>query len=103
LTTTPLNDLTHRLTMLAAAYGYTVSVRMLGGTRGSAVELRATRLCGGGAKEYTRQVSLRVLANRGRQLAADFVREARVALAAAPPADETVTRARPRQARHARR
>lgn len=89
--------------MLAAAHGYTVSVRMLGGTRGSAVELRATRICGGGAKEYTRQVSLRVLANRGQQLATDFVREARVALAAAPPADETVTRARVRQARHARR
>jgi len=88
--------------MLAAAYGYTVSVRMLGGTRGSSVELRATRICGGGAKEYTRQVSLRVLANRGQQLAADFVREARVALTA-PPADESVTRARPRQARHARR
>ena len=98
LLTTPLNDLTHRLTQLAAPYGCTVTVRLLGGTRGSAVELRATRLCDGESKEYTRQVTLRTLANRGAAVAADFVREARVALAAAP-GEQTVTRARLRRSR----
>ena len=96
--TSPLNDLTHRLTLLAAPYGYTITVRLLGGPRGAAIELRATRSHDGESKEYTRQLSLRTLANRGKAVAADFIREARVALAAAP-ADETVTRARLRKMR----
>jgi hypothetical protein len=96
--TSPLNDLTHRLTMLAAPYGYAITVRLLGGPRGAAIELRATRSHGGESKEYTRQLTLRTLANRGKTVAADFIREARVALAAAP-ADETVTRARVRKLR----
>jgi len=96
--TSPLNDLTHRLTMLAAPYGYTITVRLLGGPRGGALELRAARSHDGESKEYTRQLSLRTLANRGQAVAADFIREARVALAAAPVA-ETVTRARLRKVR----
>jgi hypothetical protein len=67
--TSPLNDLTHRLTMLAAPYRCTITVRLLGGPRGGAV------------------------------VAADFIREARVALSGAPPIEQTVTRARLRRAR----
>lgn len=97
--TTPLNDLTHRLTMLAAPYGCTITVRLIGGTRGGAVELRATRVCDGDSKEYTRQVTLRTLANRGTAIAADFMREARVALAGTAAGEQSVTRARLRRGR----
>lgn len=96
--TSPLNDLTHRLTLLAAPYGYQVTVRLLGGPRGAAIELRAAGTRGVETQEYTRQLTLRTLEKRGAAVAADFIREARVALSAAP-AEETVTRARLRRAR----
>ena len=97
--TTPLNDLTHRLTMLAAPCGCTVTVRLMGGPRGGAVELRATRLCDGEAKEYTRQLSLRTIARHSAAVTEGFMREARLALAAASVDEQSVTRARLRRAR----
>lgn len=80
---TELNDLTQRLALLASVSGCTVSVRLLGGEHGSVIELRATRTCAAEAREYARQLTLRQLACRGAgQLAADFIREARLAFAA---------------------
>lgn len=80
--TTPLNDLTHRLALLAAPCGCTVSVRLLGGEHGNIIELTARETGAAEAREYSRQLTLRMLASRGAaQLAAEFVREARLAFA----------------------
>jgi len=92
--TTPLNDLTRRVALLAAPLGFTVTVRLLGGARGSRLELKATRSASGEAQEYARQVTLGVVESRGAaEVAADFIREARVAL------EHTVTSVRVRRAR----
>lgn len=81
--TTPLNDLIHRLTRLAAVSGCTITVRLLGGEYGNALELKATQTAAAEAREYTRQLTLPALSRHGAvQLAADFVREARLAFAA---------------------
>lgn len=92
---TQLNELTRRLALLAAPHRCTTTVRLLGGAGGTALELRAARGGASEAREYKRQVAVRLLESRGAaELAAEFIREARRALsesspsadAAAPPA-----------------
>ena len=79
---TQLNDLTHRLALLASVSGCTLTVRLLGGEHGNVIELKATQTRAAEACEYARQLTLRALSCRGaQQLAADFVREARLAFA----------------------
>jgi hypothetical protein len=92
---TPLNDLTHRLALLEAVSGCTLTVRLLGGEHGDVIELKATRTSAAEACDYARKVTLRALTCRGaRQLAADFVREARLAFATGRrPAGRTALRA----------
>lgn len=99
--TTQLNDLTHRLTLLAAPHGYQVSARLLGGTRGNHLELKAARVSAGETLEYARHLTLEALELKGaRTLATEFIREARVALSAtAEAAAERSSRARKRKAR----
>lgn len=83
---TQLNELTRRLALLAAPHGCTTTVRLLGGAGGTALELRATRGGASEAREYTRQVTVRLLESRGApELAAEFIREARRALAESTP------------------
>lgn len=79
---TQLNDLTHRLALLASVSGCTVSVRLLGGEHGNVIELKATQSSDAEAREYRRQLSLRALGCLDpRQLATDFICEARLAFA----------------------
>jgi hypothetical protein len=80
---TTLNDLAHRLTLLAGPCGCTITVRLLGGPQGKVVELKAARSSAAEAREYTRQLTLHALASQdAAELAAEFVREARLAFAA---------------------
>src|SRR5579864_7463657 len=81
---TPLNDLTHRLALLASVSDCILTVRLLGGEHGNMIELKATQTSAAEACEYARKLTLRALCGRGaHQLAADFVREARLAFATA--------------------
>lgn len=99
--TTQLNDLTHRLALLAAPHGYKVTVRLLGGGRSGHLELKATRVTAGETLEYARHLTLDALELKGATaLSAEFIREARVALSATAVAEQTTTRARVRKARH---
>lgn len=83
---TSLNDLTRRLTLLAAPHGCTTTVRLLGGAGGTALELRAARSGASEVREYTRQLTLHQLESRGAaELAAEFMREARRALSESTP------------------
>jgi surface antigen len=83
---TTLNDLAHRLALLAGPCGCTITVRLLGGPHGNVVELKASRVSAAEAREYTRQLTLRALASRGAaELAAEFMREARLAFASDRP------------------
>ena len=98
--TTSLNDLTRRVALLAAPLGFNVTVRLLGGARGRCVELKACRNACGEAQEYARRITLSTVEDRGAStLAADFVREARVALCGTEPwMQHTITRVRVRKA-----
>ena len=82
---TSLNDLSQRLAILAAPFGYSVKTKLLGGPHGSCLELKASRPApGGGALEYARLVSLTDLEARGAAVVADdFSRDARRALSGA--------------------
>ena len=79
---TELNSLTHRLALLASISGCTLTVRLLGGEHGNMIELEATQTSAAGAREYARRLTLRALCGRGAaELAADFMREVRLAFA----------------------
>ncbi len=82
---TSLNDLSQRLAILAAPFGYTVKTKLLGGTHGSSLELKASRPAhGGAALEFARLISLADLETRGAAAIADeFSRDARLALSGA--------------------
>jgi hypothetical protein len=84
---TTLNDLTQRLLILAAPYGYVVTTRLPGGAQGSCLELKARRAApDGAALEYARLISLTELEHQGAAVIADrFSREARQALSGAEP------------------
>lgn len=82
---TSLNDLTQRLLILAAPFGYVVTTRLLGGSQGTCLEMKARRTAlGGAALEYARLISLTELEHQGATTVAErFSREARQALSGA--------------------
>ncbi|HUK03026.1 MAG TPA: hypothetical protein VLW26_12180 [Steroidobacteraceae bacterium] len=79
--TTFLNDLTQRLAIVAAQQGYSVAVKLHGGTHGTRLELKAQKPVSGGQLDYAQHVSLAELEHKGPvAVAEEFARQVRVAM-----------------------